>query len=309
MTDLETPAAIYAALADVEAGLPVDALRAASARRAEMTPLLIAEIERIAALAEPPEQDEMKGFFAFFLLAEWRETAACRPILRLLRRPLAADIFGDGLFETCARVLASVFDGDLEPMFETVLDREVDDMIRAEICAALTLLAVRGAVPRDRVAQFAVRAFDFLEKEPSIVWCGWAEMVEQLGLAHLRPKVERAFREGWIDDAIMSQKEFAQGLDHALAHPDAPWRDDADSRTLWGDTVDELSDWYGFSQEYRQEEKERSERLAAQAARGETLAYESLAEEAPYVNELRNVGRNDPCPCGSGKKYKKCCLA
>ena len=24
---------------------------------------------------------------------------------------------------------------------------------------------------------------------------------------------------------------------------------------------------------------------------------------------MRNVGRNDPCPCGSGKKYKKCCLA
>ncbi len=24
---------------------------------------------------------------------------------------------------------------------------------------------------------------------------------------------------------------------------------------------------------------------------------------------MSNVGRNDPCPCGSGKKYKKCCLA
>ncbi|HHX66152.1 MAG TPA: hypothetical protein GX702_14840, partial [Chloroflexi bacterium] len=22
----------------------------------------------------------------------------------------------------------------------------------------------------------------------------------------------------------------------------------------------------------------------------------------------RKVGRNDPCPCGSGKKYKNCCL-
>ena len=22
---------------------------------------------------------------------------------------------------------------------------------------------------------------------------------------------------------------------------------------------------------------------------------------------MGNVGRNDPCPCGSGKKYKKCC--
>jgi len=24
---------------------------------------------------------------------------------------------------------------------------------------------------------------------------------------------------------------------------------------------------------------------------------------------MKKVGRNDPCPCGSGKKYKKCCEA
>ncbi|NQT67029.1 MAG: SEC-C domain-containing protein [Actinobacteria bacterium] len=24
---------------------------------------------------------------------------------------------------------------------------------------------------------------------------------------------------------------------------------------------------------------------------------------------MSRVGRNDPCPCGSGKKYKKCCGA
>ena len=26
----------------------------------------------------------------------------------------------------------------------------------------------------------------------------------------------------------------------------------------------------------------------------------------PIVNEVK-IGRNDPCPCGSGKKYKQCC--
>lgn len=26
------------------------------------------------------------------------------------------------------------------------------------------------------------------------------------------------------------------------------------------------------------------------------------------VNDGEKIGRNDPCPCGSGKKYKKCCL-
>ena len=29
--------------------------------------------------------------------------------------------------------------------------------------------------------------------------------------------------------------------------------------------------------------------------------------QQPYVRETPKVGRNDPCPCGSGKKYKKCC--
>ena len=41
---------------------------------------------------------------------------------------------------------------------------------------------------------------------------------------------------------------------------------------------------------------------------------EALAQDGwedfgePYVRPGPKVGRNDPCPCGSGKKYKKCCM-
>lgn len=31
------------------------------------------------------------------------------------------------------------------------------------------------------------------------------------------------------------------------------------------------------------------------------------AQNGPLHNPYRHVGRNDPCPCGSGKKFKKCC--
>jgi uncharacterized protein len=31
------------------------------------------------------------------------------------------------------------------------------------------------------------------------------------------------------------------------------------------------------------------------------------AETGTYVRPERKVGRNDPCPCGSGKKFKRCC--
>ena len=30
-------------------------------------------------------------------------------------------------------------------------------------------------------------------------------------------------------------------------------------------------------------------------------------KQSPFVREIAKVGRNDPCPCGSGKKYKQCC--
>ncbi len=39
---------------------------------------------------------------------------------------------------------------------------------------------------------------------------------------------------------------------------------------------------------------------AAQSAGGDDKAK-------PKVNSTKKVGRNDPCPCGSGKKYKQCC--
>ncbi|OQX88703.1 hypothetical protein B6D60_01480 [candidate division KSB1 bacterium 4484_87] len=32
-----------------------------------------------------------------------------------------------------------------------------------------------------------------------------------------------------------------------------------------------------------------------------------LKKVETYHRETPKVGRNDPCPCGSGKKYKKCC--
>jgi len=28
----------------------------------------------------------------------------------------------------------------------------------------------------------------------------------------------------------------------------------------------------------------------------------------PFIREEEKINRNDPCPCGSGKKYKKCCM-
>ncbi len=41
--------------------------------------------------------------------------------------------------------------------------------------------------------------------------------------------------------------------------------------------------------------------------RAAAMAPQRSGPAAPIVNEEPKIGRNDPCPCGSGKKYKKCC--
>lgn len=60
----------------------------------------------------------------------------------------------------------------------------------------------------------------------------------------------------------------------------------------------------------KQQIEERPQQLDAThpAAEGmrETIEDEGDAEQ-PFRREAPKVGRNDPCPCGSGKKYKQCC--
>jgi preprotein translocase subunit SecA len=41
-------------------------------------------------------------------------------------------------------------------------------------------------------------------------------------------------------------------------------------------------------------------------ANGPTQAEEKPAQVETFIREGKKVGRNEPCPCGSGKKYKQC---
>jgi len=52
----------------------------------------------------------------------------------------------------------------------------------------------------------------------------------------------------------------------------------------------------------------RAERVSnvTYSAPGETGEVETIVDRTTVPNEIPRVGRNDPCPCGSGKKYKQC---
>lgn len=284
--------------------LPRAALAAATERRAEITPIFLQEIERYVAADAAGRRAPTPLFFVFHLFGQWREEAAYRPLARLLRCRAADidDLFGDGRVETAHRVMAAVCDGDPQPLYEIILEPDAEEFCRARMFDALVMLVVQGRIPREQSAQFLRDCFTTLRPQDTCyAWSGWQEAVATLGLTELQDMVRQAFAREFICPSWCNFDDFAGDLTHALAHPDDPFVNGGGKRTLFGDAIEEFSGWYGFSEQY---EKDR-ERVR-QAAERRAAAYE--AAHTPVVNPLRHVGRNDPCPCGSGRKFKRCCI-
>jgi SEC-C motif-containing protein len=67
-----------------------------------------------------------------------------------------------------------------------------------------------------------------------------------------------------------------------------------------------------FTAKFRSDDEDHEHREVAIFSREENKWVYAGQLEGPgetYVREEPKIGRNDPCPCGSGKKYKKCCGA
>lgn len=295
-----TPDEILRQLADAD-GLPRRALRAATEQRAEMVPLFLAQIEEyLAAPASQPATTPRALFFIFHLLGEWREKTAYRPLVRLLRsHPEELDlVLGDGIATTSHRVMAAVCDGDPQPLFDIVLDAEADEFARARMCEALAMLVLRRALPREDVARFLRDGFmNIWPQAPCFVWHGWQSAIAMIGLQEFTSLVKKAFDRGFIDRGWLNFGHFEEDMRKAVEGGGELGLSDGEEFSLFGNTVEELSSWHAFSHQRHADQDRQRQPLEEQLHAGQ-----------PASNPLRSVGRNDPCPCGSGRKFKKCCL-
>ena len=74
------------------------------------------------------------------------------------------------------------------------------------------------------------------------------------------------------------------------------------------DDVDAVSEPQVDTSEMHFEHEDPSNPLSGQTSAGvnESEGGNANAESGTYVRDGRKIGRNEPCPCGSGKKYKQC---
>ncbi|MCR5666573.1 MAG: SEC-C domain-containing protein [Eubacterium sp.] len=104
---------------------------------------------------------------------------------------------------------------------------------------------------------------------------------------------------------IMAMVGFLDGINESLVEPNPIEEMEEDTKVslafdkekLYKNMVDARADWlYNLPQWDDIFDKEKRDAL-----------YKEQRQSGTYRREGKKIGRNDPCPCGSGKKYKKCC--
>jgi uncharacterized protein YecA (UPF0149 family) len=51
-----------------------------------------------------------------------------------------------------------------------------------------------------------------------------------------------------------------------------------------------------------------ADRMGNQRSRTLLGITTGMKPSKPWIRRRPKIGRNGPCPCGSGKKFKKCCI-
>ncbi|HEX5085956.1 MAG TPA: DUF1186 domain-containing protein [Blastocatellia bacterium] len=283
---------------------PRDAVEAAISRRVESTPHLLHALQwadenpDAANHAHPPY---LLHLYAFFLLAQFREARACPLILRLARNPAFEALTGDIATENLHQILASVCDGNTAPIEELIEDPAVDEWVRGAAVRSFGVLLHTGRKSRDTVSTYFGQLFaGRLLSEPNHAWDALIEVCTDFGMREHLDEIRRLFREEiadpWIDDLDDLEREIA-------LPPGTSTRVRWDRYALIDDTISEMGSWHCFSENAAQEDEEAD--FDDLADMEDALA--DVFPAAPVVRAAPKIGRNDQCPCGSGKKYKKCC--
>ena len=267
----------------------------------EAGPCLLERLARYADGADRSKENESILFFALHLMAEASEARAFAPLCRLARdNETIETVLGDAVTETLKQILISVFDGDDATLKDLIEDPEAGGSVRSAAFDALAYLTATGRIARDTVVPWLAGLTETLraEKPEDMVWMAWTDAIALLGLEDLTPLVKAAFDDDLIDPMWTDFDGFEEMMARTLADPERMALFAREHIHPFTDTIGEMSEWYCFSEQRKEDEKRRAER----ARQPPPLA------RPPRANPHKNVGRNDPCPCGSGKKYKKCCL-
>jgi hypothetical protein len=274
-----------------EGRFPRAAVREAVAHRDDIIPPLLKVLEAVAqdpqSFTSDPER--MIHIYAMYLLAQFRETRAYPLVVQIFSAPgeVPFELAEDVVTEDLGSILASVSDGDMGGMTSLVENEQANEFVRSAALKGLVALVACGRRSRDEVMAYFRGLFRTLNRTPSYAWGSLASRCADLYPEEVVEELRMAFDEGLIESFYMGWENIEDALKAGKA---AAIMRLPQFYPLIGDVEKEIGWWACF-----EENKKRKWDLP------------KVHSVPPPAKAPVKVGRNAPCPCGSGKKFKRCC--
>jgi len=266
---------------------PNDALRWALSHWEQAAPRFLEMLEAYENGSDDTERTTDALFFIIHLFGDRGEKRAYHALCRLMlnEERLLGALGEQACVDTLKGVVIKCFDGDVGPLRQVIESSDAESITRGEALLAHAWLARDGRCPEPEFREYMLRLLMTMQpREVDFIWYSWVVVAAILGYQELAAESTKLIKDGLVPEEWLTLAEFPE----LLAQGDAKGKQGlaAEEVAPFDDVIDSLAEW-PWPDDYDDEE--------------------AVAPE-PYINPLRHVGRNDPCPCGSGKKFKNCHL-
>lgn len=290
---------IIEALAYARSNFPRDAIRAAIKEWEDISDVFL---ELLRDFVEDGDRsDETTGalFFIVHLMGQMNDQRAFPLLCQMCGDPDAPDlVLGDGVTESLAGILISTWNGEKDNLKLIVEAPYADEFVRLAALQAMGYLTAQKKIERDVMKDYIRHLMASLTIDgESPLWDCLAFLPAQLGETGMEWVVVSLQRQGLIDCQDSMKMLYQQYL--ALAQSTTSGLEAFHRGYVrpMENAETHLEKWFSFSTDSQKKAQDVSARRVEWQ-----LNFDGVR------NPYKGVGRNDACPCGSGKKFKKCCI-
>ncbi len=202
-------------------------------------------------------------------------------------------------------MLALFSSNDTDLIDDLIMDPSIDMFVRWSAASSYVHLVRDGVIAREAaIARWHQQLKECMAREDYDMTAPLICELCDFAAEEAAETIKEAFEQDLVETMIID-RECAESL---IAEGERTVRSTLRRCRPTGmpDTIAELSRWASFSEPPPRREPPPefwppvpTPHFAAQDV--------APPEPVPTLSKGQTVGRNDPCPCGSGKKYKKCC--
>ncbi len=274
---------------------PREAILAAQKKQDEVTKYLLQYFNQIIhpEIEASIAKDDSLKIFGLYLLAQFQEKKAFPLLIEYCKRSDLDYEIGDVITEALDKILYSTYDGNDFLIKSLIECEEADTFARIAALKVYATVKIVNKEGREELIKYVSDVMDEEQKKMEqdedydIDFSTFIlSIIQDVKLREVLPKAEAFYEMDMVDISVYGYYDefvnffYTQGTKMV-----------ENVKTV----AEEISNWAWFEQE--KPEKRYSEK-----------ELQRMLSKEMEPEKQKKIGRNDSCPCGSGKKYKHCCL-